>query len=162
MNFSIHSLTLAIVLLAQSALASESLVERSAASTERCSVVYLADSGASTSVVLASLLVIPQTSTDQPFKLPADAPANVQAVTCGRSASLLPAKNDYKVVVAGYLLSIVAPHGGRVGLLELVNGRLQFRMLSGEMTESETSELQVILNDSQTAMDSKTSSSGKL
>lgn len=80
------------------------------------------------------------------FALPADAPANVKAVQCGRLA-LVPKDTDYKVLAAGFPFAIVAD--GRVGILEMEEGRVRFRMLEGKMTEAETDSVQATLNSSQ-------------
>ena len=119
---------------------------------EKCGVVYADDSGASQTKALSSLRVADQTASSPTFTLPADAPPNVQAITCGRSDSLVPRENDYKVLLAGFPFSIVAPDGERVGVLTIVEGRLRFEMLVGTMTESEIAAVGTFLDASQLRM----------
>jgi hypothetical protein len=104
--------------------------------------------------VLPSLHVLTQTETSAQFSLPKDAPARVQGVMCGRS-SLVPSPNDYKVVAAGFPLTIAtnAEKPGRMAVLELDKGRLQYRALEGKFTTHELEALLPVLNAMQTALD---------
>jgi len=70
------------------------------------------------------------------FVLPPDAPAKIAAILCKRD-SIVPARNDYKVLAAGYLLSISAD--ARIGALEIQGGLLRYRMIRGELSKPEGS-----------------------
>jgi hypothetical protein len=83
---------------------------------------------------LPSLHVINATAAGA-FVLPKDAQPQVSAISCGRF-SLIPEKNDFKVLLAGIPLYIVAPDD-RIAALELSNGRLQFRAIKGEFSSEE-------------------------
>ncbi|MEG3158228.1 hypothetical protein ACKVMH_10120 [Lysobacter zhanggongensis] len=112
---------------------------------EKCAVLFETPSGEIKQAFLPSLQVL-SLAPDATFSLPPDAPPNVKAVQCGRH-SLGPSQHDYKVLAAGYPFNIVADQ--RVGVLEIVKGQLRFRMLDGEMNESEIEHVQAFLNESQ-------------
>jgi hypothetical protein len=112
---------------------------------ERCAVLHEVTPGQIVSTVLPSLSV-EGLAAERAFSLPPEAPPHVQAIQCGRD-SLVPGPNDYKVLQAGFPLSLVA--GDRIGMLEAVDGRLRFRMLDGTMTPQETAQLQDALNVAQ-------------
>jgi hypothetical protein len=112
---------------------------------EKCAVLVESASGKLESKVLPSLHVLTQDA-DATFSLPTDAPPKVKGLMCGRQ-SIVPRANDYKVLVAGYTLNIIVDDRG--GVLEIVDGQLRFRMISGEMTESEAQSVQTFLNESQ-------------
>ena len=101
--------------------------------------------------VLPYLHVLAQANVEGSFVLPASAPANTTSIECGR-LSLVPAPGDYKVLLAGFVLSIVSPDG-RAGNLEMVKGKLQFRMIDGKMTNSEEKDVMLFLNEAQRLVD---------
>ena len=117
---------------------------------ERCGVVHEPARGSVATKVVESIHVL-DLPADADFKLPEDAPANVKAVQCGRD-SIVPSRNDYKVLLAGFPLSIVA-RDGRVAVLEASNGKLRLRSLEGKLTEAENAQLQVFLDEAQFAFD---------
>ena len=86
---------------------------------ERCGVVYEAARGSIATKVIPSMHVA-DLADDASFEMPVDVPANVKAVQCGRD-SIVPLPNDYKVLAAGFPLSIVA-RDGRVAVLEATDG----------------------------------------
>jgi hypothetical protein len=68
-----------------------------------------------------------------------DVPANARAVNCGRT-SIVMAEHDDEVIMLGFPLIIteaIASPDRRIGVLEIVGGRYQFRMLQGAFTEAE-------------------------
>ncbi|WP_165973545.1 hypothetical protein [Luteibacter rhizovicinus] len=65
--------------------------------------------------------------------------------------SILPQSGDSRVLAAGYVLFIVS--GERVSILEVADGRLQFRMIEGSMTQEEQSNVLGFLNDEQKYLD---------
>jgi hypothetical protein len=75
---------------------------------------------------------------------------------CGRS-SLIPAPNDYKVLLAGLTLGIARNDeaDARLGVLEQVDGKLQFRMIVGVLTAAEMTALQPRLNALQLKIDNR-------
>jgi hypothetical protein len=115
---------------------------------ERCGVLYKGEDGELASVLLPSLAVL-TLQDDEVFALPKDAPAQVQVVQCGRN-SIVPQRNDYKVLAAGLPFSIVS--GGRVGVLVVTDGHLQFQMLEGEMTPAEQPQVGAFLDQAQDAL----------
>jgi hypothetical protein len=106
---------------------------------------------------LGSLHVLASTSRAGKFELPPDAPASPTGILCGRS-SLIPGPNDYKVLLAGLSLGISRNDepNGRVGVLEMVSGKLQFRMIDGILTEEEMKVLQRRLEALQRQVDNPT------
>ena len=117
---------------------------------ERCGVVYEAAKGSIATKVVPSIHLVDLADGDS-FKIPDDAPAGVKAVQCGRD-SIGPLRNDYKVLLAGFPLSLVA-RDGRVAVLEASNGKLQLRALEGKLTDAENEQVQVFLDEAQFAFD---------
>lgn len=71
-------------------------------------------------------------------------------VSCQRN-SIVPLPGDYRVLLDfGVPLTII--HGERVAVLELVEGRLNFRMLSGQVLPGDVGPIQRSLNDAQTVI----------
>jgi hypothetical protein len=106
---------------------------------EKCA--YIAQvAGKEATLASPSLRVIGRVTPDSPFVLPDNAPPNVSAIQCGRP-TLIPSSLDYKVLLAGFSFSIVAPDS-RVLLMELVDGQLRVSMLKGKLTPDETASLQ--------------------
>ena len=114
---------------------------------EKCGVVHEVD-GKDSLVALPSLHVIEATA-EGSFVLPKDAPTHVSAISCGRP-SLVPEKNDFKVLQAGFVFYIVAPDD-RVAALELSNGRLQYRAIEGEFSTDEVPRIREFLRVNQEA-----------
>ncbi len=119
-----------------------------------CLVMTRTGDGTSHAVPLSSLHVLQATSHDGKFTLPPDAPAAPTGLLCGRS-SLIPAQNDYKVLLAGLTLGIARNDlpDARIGVLELVSGKLQFRMIDGKLTVEEMKILQPRLDTLQRKID---------
>ena len=92
-------------------------------------------------------LRIGRLSQDEAFALPAEAPEDTSFIRCQRD-NLLPLPSDYKVVVAGYPLIIAA--GDRVAALEISDGKLHFRALTGKFTDEETPLILAYLDQSST------------
>ena len=120
-----------------------------AAHSEKCGVVHEVEGGKYETTIMPSLHVLELTD-DAVFALPPDAPAKVSAVMCGRD-DIVPSRNDYKVLVAGYVLAITT--GGRVLYLEAADGQLQLKFGEGQMTEAEAGRMQAFLNEAQLAFD---------
>ena len=68
-------------------------------------------------------------------------------VSCQRS-TIVPLPGDYRVLLDfGVPLTII--HGDRAAVLELVEGRLNYRMLSGQVASGDVTPIQQSLNDAQ-------------
>ena len=87
------------------------------------------------------------------FRLPTDVPQQIIAVYCERE-SIVPLVNDYQVVAAGYALRIHVDD--RRGELKLVEGKLRFDMLDGEMTPGEATQAAEYVGKSQSRVATKT------
>jgi hypothetical protein len=126
-------------------------------SESSCLVIARNAGGTVHSVPLSSLHVLESTSHAGKFALPPDAPAGPTGLLCGRS-SLIPAPNDYKVLLAGLTLGISKNDepNARLGVLELVSGKLQFRMIDGVLTVEEMKMLQPRLDALQLKVDNPT------
>jgi hypothetical protein len=120
--------------------------------SEKCGVVAKDKDGKETAMLLPSLKVLTLTAREDDFVLPKDAPSNVAAVQCGRE-SLIPAQNDYKVLKAGFPFFIVSSDG-RIAVMELSEGKLEYRTIDGEFAEEEISLIQSFLNNTQSYFDS--------
>jgi hypothetical protein len=120
-----------------------------------CSVIAQDLSGAEREIPLPSLHVLKQTEMPGPFKLPADAPPIVSGVTCVRS-SLLPARSDYKVLLAGLRLVLAssdAPDQRRQLALAVDGGRIQVQYRADQLTPQEKRALQARLDELQTRLE---------
>ncbi|MBX3697711.1 MAG: hypothetical protein KF811_07865 [Dokdonella sp.] len=117
---------------------------------EMCGVVFEVD-GKQNVLTLPSLHVMEGESTSA-FVLPKDAPSETSALYCARD-TLLPAKYDYRVLLAGFPLAIVAPDD-RKAVLELsAQNLIIYRMISGESSEDEMKEVRKSLNANQRLLD---------
>ena len=118
---------------------------------ERCGVVYEAARGSIATKVIPSMRVA-DLADDASFELPEDVPANVKAVQCGRD-SVVPLPNDYKVLAAGFPLSILA-RDGRVAVLEAgPEGKLGLRTLEGKLSIDEDTRVKALIEEAQPAFD---------
>lgn len=71
-------------------------------------------------------------------------------VSCQRGA-IVPLPGDYRVLLDfGVPLTLI--HGDRAAVLELVEGRLNYRMLSGQVTPGDVAPIQQSLNDAQSVI----------
>jgi len=116
---------------------------------EKCGVVYAGTDGNLANMMLPSIHVI-DLADAAAFKLPADAPPDVKAVTCGRRDSLVPAKNDYKVLQAGFPFSIV--NHGRMATLTIAEGKVRFELQQGELTSDEKPKVDAAVDAAQAAL----------
>ena len=117
---------------------------------ERCQVVYSPAPGSVSRKVLESLHVADLGDGDA-FVMPADAPDRVLAVECAREA-ILPQRNDYKVLLAGFPFMIVTKD--RAAVLEKPPfGPLGLRTLKGKFTTEEEPLVRAYLDEAQYAMD---------
>jgi hypothetical protein len=83
--------------------------------------------------------VILQTEGDEPFSLSAPEGFKVVSALCVRN-DIVPALNDYKVLLAGYNLYIIdkgVGHPDATGKLELINGAANFTLIDGESSSPE-------------------------
>jgi hypothetical protein len=85
------------------------------------------------------LHVLAQTAEGQRFA--PDVPQGMAGISCGRT-SVIPAAWDDQVLALGLPL-FIAETGtrGRVGVLEIDNGRYRFRLIRGEMQADEQAEV---------------------
>jgi len=99
---------------------------------------------------ISGLHVIESTARDGPFA--AELPAGTSAILCPRS-TIIPAPNDWKVLFAGYPLMIAEtagpPENRRIGALEVSQGQVRFRLISGSFAEGEEEMLRARLNQLQ-------------
>jgi len=114
--------------------------QRETTSLEKCGVIMKDDSGKSTLLSLPSLHVATM-SESTPFTLPNDAPSGVTAVGCSRQ-SIVPKIYDYRVLKAGYPLYITGPAGRAAVALEARDGQVQIRVIRGDLTPDEATQIQ--------------------
>jgi len=94
-----------------------------------------------------NLRVLEQTAARGDFS--AEIPRGTAAIMCGRS-TILPAAHDDEVVLLGLPFFIAeAGSAGRLGVLEIDNGRYRFRMLEGRLRAGERSEVDARLAEFQ-------------
>jgi hypothetical protein len=80
-----------------------------------------------------------------------DAPAGA-AVMCGRS-SILPMPHDIQVVLTGRAFYIINKESDRIGVIEMDEGRCEYRMVKGALTADEEAQLQPRLDAMQKIAD---------
>jgi hypothetical protein len=121
-----------------------------AALTESGCAVISAGNGALTAARMPSLHVLEATAITGAFSLPADAPPSVQGIMCARS-SIVPAPNDYKVVMAGFAfyISVGADADRRLYVLERPGGQFRLRATQGTLTPEEQAAVRKRLDDFQ-------------
>jgi hypothetical protein len=113
---------------------------------EICMFVFQNDEGKSDTLFLPTLRVMQLTESSEQFKLPEGAPAKINNITCFRNpASIVPEDNDYKVAVAGYRLVLIERETKRTAYLEIKNGELAYRVVRGELSESELEKLKAVM-----------------
>jgi len=95
------------------------------------------------------LHVLDQTANDRQFA-PA-IPRGVIGISCGRT-SVIPAAWDDKVVALGLFLMIGDP-AGRLGSLEIDNGRYRFRLMRGEVQPEEQAQIDARIQAYQSRFD---------
>jgi hypothetical protein len=95
------------------------------------------DRGRMITVEAPGLSVLSQTANDRQFA-PA-IPRGIAAISCGRT-SVIPAAWDDKVIALGLPLFISDP-GGRLGVLEIDNGRYRFRLIHGSTRPEEQAQI---------------------
>ena len=120
-----------------------------------CSVLSQDLSGDERETPLPSLHVLKQTATPGPFKLPADAPPIVSGVLCVRS-TLLPARGDYKVLLAGLRLVLASsdsPEQRRQLALAVDGGHIQAQYRAEQLTPEEKRALQARLDELQSRLE---------
>lgn len=99
-------------------------------------------------------VVIP-TEGDGKFTIDPPAGVKIGGIMCLRD-SLIPLPNDYKVLLAGYPLAIGdrgTGHPEAMGILEVENGRLQFKMTDGKLSADQQRPVQARLDQLQKAFD---------
>jgi hypothetical protein len=108
----------------------------------RCDLMETTREGRMSTIEAPNLHVLQQTSAAGRFST--DIPEGTAGIMCGRS-SILPAAHDDEVIYLGVPLFIAETGSpGRLGVLEIDQGRYRFRMLEGRLSAEE-----------QTAMDGR-------
>jgi len=132
------ALLLALASLAQPTAEPASAEARSSTAPvqEKCKAMVNDASGQPGYVDVKGLGVLPLSSSNGDFSLPPGAPTGIHAIACERE-SIVPAKGNYKVLMAGFPLFIYPRGGKRVLVLEIEDGKFQFEMFGGEMTAPE-------------------------
>ena len=114
---------------------------------EVCAVLY----GSQGSKEMASVHVL-DLADGAAFALPKDAPGGVHTILCKRD-SILPSRNDFRVLLAGYVFIISADQ--RIGAVERANGVYRFRMMSGELSAMEQTVVDKFLSESKRKTDAE-------
>jgi len=133
--------------LAMTALGGSSAAARPSGLQEiRCDTLQM-DEGRVQTVMAPELRVLRDTAMSQPFEPRLD--DGVVSIMCSRN-HLVPAANDDKVLWLGLPLHIAEMGSpGRLGVLELDQGRYRFRMLEGRLRAEEQAELDARLAEFQ-------------
>ena len=87
------------------------------------------------------------------FSLPANVSPQASMIQCDR-ASIVPERNDYKVLIAGFPL-IIATEDGRVAALEISEHRVQFRTIEGRFSDTEIPAISAYLDFAQPLLDAR-------
>jgi hypothetical protein len=106
----------------------------------RCDLMETAGGGRMSTIEAPNLHVLQQTAAAGRFS--PEIPEGTAGIMCGRS-NIMPAAHDDEVIILGVPLFIAETgSAGRLGVLEIDQGRYRFRMLEGRLSA-----------DEQTAMD---------
>lgn len=101
----------------------------------RCDLMETTREGRMSTVEAIDLHVLAQTSAAGRFST--NIPEGTAGIMCGRS-SILPAAHDDEVIYLGVPLFIAETGSpGRLGVLEIDQGRFRFRMLEGRLSAEE-------------------------
>jgi hypothetical protein len=126
---------------------------------EQCRIIASRSDQPNERVNIGNPKVILATEGDEPFALDVPSGHTAEAVVCIRR-DIVPAPNDYKVLVAGYPLYIVDFGLGRprrIGALEVLDGKIRFRMVDGPpLPDDIASRMQTRLAQLQSAGQPKT------
>ncbi len=115
-----------------------------------CAWLVQAPDGVTSSVDLPELHLME--SAALPGPLAVKPPAGATAVQCGRT-SIVPAENDDEMLALGlplYIIEVGGPEPIRLGSLEISSGRFRYRLLEGQLTETEGKAVSRRLNRFQT------------
>lgn len=113
----------------------------------RCDLMETQRGGRMTTIEAPDLHVLAQTAAAGHFS--PDIPEGTSGILCGRS-SILPAAHDDEVIYLGVPLFIAetgAP--GRLGVLEIDQGRYRFRMIEGRLSADEQAAIDSLLDEFQ-------------
>jgi hypothetical protein len=116
-----------------------------AAPTEKCGLLLDTPDGTGKFEERTDLDPISQTGPGKSFFV--DAPLEA-GVMCGRS-SVLPLPYDIQVAMTGHAFYIIEKPSNRVGVLEIIDGLCQYRLLTGDLTANERTQLQPRLEEMQ-------------
>ncbi len=119
----------------------------------RCFALIKKEAGTIERQELESFSVLAQTNTAEEFTLPTEVTEKPGGILCVRS-SVVPAANDYKVVVAGIPFNISTDEpeeARRVIVVEMSEGQFRARLLRGELSDSERQGIDQRLNEYQAA-----------
>ena len=133
-----------MITLLVAALLSIAPVESRIPPVEKCAVSYL-DGKGNTELKLIPTLHIAGVDA-RTFRVPDVSEGKINGLMCGRE-SLIPDPSDWVVVRAGLPFFISA--GDRILVLEIVDGRLQARMMKGVMLEEEQTPMQSRIDELQ-------------
>jgi hypothetical protein len=129
-----------------------------AGTEEQCrSILTKSQDGKPVFYIGDSVNVISATEGDKKFALDAPTGSAVAGIGCSR-LNIAPAPNDYKVILAGYTLTIFdrgVGHPNRSAELEIVDGRLQFRFVKGALTDDIQTRVTARLDALQKAIQAK-------
>jgi hypothetical protein len=101
----------------------------------RCDLMETTREGRMSTIEASDLHVLQQTSAAGRFST--NIPEGTAGIMCGRS-SIMPAAHDDEVIYLGVPLFIAETGSpGRLGVLEIDQGRFRFRMLEGRLSAEE-------------------------
>jgi hypothetical protein len=122
----------------------------------RCDLMESTPQGRMSTIEAPDLHVLQQTSAAGRFS--ADIPEGTAGIMCGRS-SILPAAHDDEVIYLGVPLFIAETGSpGRLGVLEIDQGRYRFRMLEGRLSADEQAAIDRRLDEYQRRIIAQSSS----
>jgi hypothetical protein len=103
----------------------------------RCDMLEQHRGGRMVTIEAPNLHVLRQTANGRPFA--PVLPQGIAAISCGRT-SVIPAAWDDRVIALGLPLFIADP-AGRLGVLEIDNGRYRFRLIEGRTQPEEQAQI---------------------
>ncbi|MBI3676013.1 MAG: hypothetical protein HY243_05290 [Proteobacteria bacterium] len=116
----------------------EGFVARAIAAQQEICITFARDTRAPNSDLQSfpTDSIISATEDDKPFHVSVPQGYTAVSIMCGRY-SLVPAPNDYKVLLAGYTLSIAdnSVPSQPIGTLEINGGQFRYRLLKGNLSD---------------------------
>lgn len=119
-----------------------------------CDILAKLPDGKIQAITVDKLKVLEQTRSSPEFSLVVPEGYGPPAIRCLRS-DIIPAENDWKVLIGGYPLYIQSSSADQLVVLELSNGQFRVRFVRGTLSPDEADRMQARLDQLQEAIQSR-------